>query len=263
MKNSDSLPARGSAEGWPSDQGQIILSGMDAIAPIVASDPAKGCYASACCTDAQPRFVVNPERPVLIREAFWLEGFTVAWMVVETVVAVASGIAAGSLVLLAFGLDSVIELISAGVLIWRLTVELRHGQEFSERAERQAGRIGGLLLFGLAVYVVLSAGWGLWTHHGSEFSVPGFVVCVFAIPTMRFLARRKIALADKLGSRAMRADAMESITCGWLSLVVVVSLIAQAVLGAWWVDSVGSLAIVWFLVNEGREAWAGKECACG
>ena len=61
----------------------------------------------------------------------------------------------------------------------------------------------------------------------------------------------------------MRADAMESITCGWLSLIVVVALVAQAACGTWWVDPVGSLAIVWFLVMEGREAWSGEECACG
>jgi divalent metal cation (Fe/Co/Zn/Cd) transporter len=89
------------------------------------------------------------------------------------------------------------------------------------------------------------------------------VISVLAIPIMRYLARRKIALAEKLGSHAMRADAMESITCGWLSLVVVIGLIAQATLGAWWVDAVSSLAIVWFLVKEGREAWAGEECHCG
>lgn len=184
-------------------------------------------------------------------------------MVIEAVVALGSGIAAGSVVLLAFGLDSVIELISAGVLVWRLSVELRHGQAFSENAERLASRIGGALLFALAVYVVMSASWSLWLRQGAEFSIPGLAVSVLAIPIMRYLARRKIALADKLGSRAMRADAMESITCGWLSLVVVVSLVAQAVLGAWWVDPVGSLAIVWLLVKEGREAWAGEECGCG
>jgi len=153
-------------------------------------------------------------------------------MTIEAVVALASGIAAGSVVLLAFGLDSVIELISAGVLVWRLSIELRHGQAFSEDAERLASRIGGTLLFALTAYVVISAGWGLWQHQGAEFSVPGLAVSVLAIPIMRYLARRKIALVDKLGSRAMRADAMESITCGWLSLVVVVSLVAQAVLGA-------------------------------
>jgi divalent metal cation (Fe/Co/Zn/Cd) transporter len=184
-------------------------------------------------------------------------------MVIEAVVAVAAGLVAGSLVLLAFGLDSIIELISAGVLIWRLSVELRHGQTFSERAERQASRIGGALLFALAAYVVVSAGWGLWLRQGAEFSILGLGISIFAIPIMRYLARRKIGLADKLGSGAMRADAMESITCGWLSFVVVVSLVAQAVVGAWWVDPLGSLAIVWFLVKEGREAWGAKECGCG
>ena len=79
---------------------------------------------------------------------------------------------------------------------------------------------------------------------------------------MRYLAHRKIAIAEKLGSRALRADAMEAVTCGWLSLVVVVSLAAQWAFGAWWIDGVGSLAIVWLLVKEGREAWAGEECSC-
>src|SRR5271165_4804587 len=193
---------------------------------------AASCCASECCAEAPPRSVSDPERPALIREAFRLEWLTIAWMTIEAVVALASGIAAGSVVLLAFGLDSVIELISAGVLVWRLSVELRHGQAFSEDAERLASRIGGTLLFALTAYVVISAGWGLWQHQGAEFSVPGLAVSVLAIPIMRYLARRKIALVDKLGSRAMRADAMESITCGWLSLVVVVSLVAQAVLGA-------------------------------
>jgi divalent metal cation (Fe/Co/Zn/Cd) transporter len=83
---------------------------------------------------------------------------------------------------------------------------------------------------------------------------------------MRYLAHRKIAIAEKLGSRALRADAMEAVTCGWLSFVVVVSLAAQWALGAWWIgdawwiDGVASLAIVWLLIKEGREAWAGRKC---
>jgi len=235
---------------------------MDTIAPDAAPSAAASCCAANCCEEVVPRSDINPQRPALIQEAFRLEWLTIAWMVIEAVVAVASGLAAGSVVLLAFGLDSIIELISAGVLVWRLSVELRHGQAFSESAERLASRIGGGLLFALAAYVVVSAGWSLWTHHGAEFSISGLVVSVLAIPLMRYLARRKIALADKLASRAMRADAMESITCGWLSLVVVVSLIFQAVLGVWWIDAVGSLAIVWFLVKEGREAWSGDECDC-
>ena len=135
---------------------------MDAIAPAPASETAPAsCCASACCAETPPRSALDPNRPALIRQAFRLEWLTVAWMVVEAVVAVACGLAAGSLVLLAFGLDSGIELISAGVLIWRLSVELRRGQAFSERAERLADRIGGGLLLALAAYVVASAGWGL------------------------------------------------------------------------------------------------------
>jgi divalent metal cation (Fe/Co/Zn/Cd) transporter len=82
---------------------------------------------------------------------------------------------------------------------------------------------------------------------------------------MYVLAKRKIAIAEKIGSRALRADAVESITCGWLSVMVVVGLAAQYLTGAWWVDAVTSLGIIWFLVKEGREAWAGKDCcdSCG
>src|SRR5271166_5291975 len=225
---------------------------MDSIPPAALHGPAAAsCCASECCAQAPPRSVFDPERPAVIREAFRLEWLTIAWMIIEAVVALASGIAVGSVVLLAFGLDSVIELISAGVLIWRLSVELRHGRAFSEDAERVAGRIGGALLFALAAYVVLASGWNLWTQSHGEFSAPGFIVTLMAIPVMRYLAGRKIELAKQLGSRALRADAMESVTRGWLSVVAVVSLGVQAVSRVWWIDSVGSLAIVWLLVKEG------------
>lgn len=196
----------------------------------------------------------------LIREALLFEWITIAWMVIEAVVAIGSGIAAQSITLTAFGLDSVIELISALVLIWRLGVELKHGREFSETAERRASKIGGGLLFALAAYVVLSVAWSIWHGHGQEFSMPGLAVAVAAIPIMYFLAKRKISLAERIGSRALRADAVESITCGWLSCAVVVGLTAQYLLGAWWIDAVTSLGIVWFVVKEGREAWQGQAC---
>ena len=217
-----------------------------------------------CCAPPPLALPKKPsiDRDPLIREAFKLEWLTIGWMSVEAVVAIASGIAAGSLVLTAFGLDSVIELISAGLLIWRLSVELRHGQAFSEHAERAASRIAGGLLFALAGYVTVAALWSLWTRQAEDFSWPGFVVALAAIPSMRYLAHRKIAIADKIGSRALRADAMEAVTCGWLSAVVVVSLAAQWAFGAWWIDGAGSLAIVWHLVREAREAWSNKECGC-
>jgi divalent metal cation (Fe/Co/Zn/Cd) transporter len=229
---------------FPADNNGLILMNMEMIAPDETTPAASSSHAS------------SSSRADLIRQAFQLEWLTVGWMVIEAVVAIGSGLAAGSLVLLAFGLDSVIELMSAAVLIWRLSVELRHGHAFSESAERMASRIGGALLFALAAYVIVSAGWGLWVHHANRFSLAGLAVTALAIPIMRYLARQKITLADKLGSLAMRSDAMESVACGWLSLVAVVSLALEATLGAWWVDPVGSLAIVWFLVKEGREGWS-------
>jgi len=198
-------------------------------------------------------------RAQLIRAAFRLEWLTVAWMVVEAAIALASGVMAGSVSLIAFGVDSVIELASAGVLIWRLTVELRRGASFARAPELRASRIGGALLFALAAYVVVAAGWSLWTRQGAEFSSLGMLVSLAAIPVMWLLSWRKLRVAEALGSRALRTDAVESITCGWLSFVVLIGLLAQMALGAWWVDAVTSLVIVWLLVKEGREAWQGEE----
>jgi len=112
------------------------------------------------------------------------------------------------------------------------------------------------LLFVLAAYVVVNAAYGLWRHEGQEFSTPGMIVAVVAIPVMWWLARAKMRVAVQIGSRALRADAVESITCGYMSGVVVVGLIVQLLMpGSWWVDSIASLAIVALLVKEGREAW--------
>lgn len=209
-----------------------------------------------------PRVAPSPARTDLIQTAFRLEWLTIAWMSVEAGVAIVAGAAAGSVTLLAFGIDSLIELTSACVLIWRLNTELRHGGRFSERAEGIAGKTGGALLFGLAGYIVVAAILSLHAHHGGSFSVPGLLVALAAIPAMYGLARRKLDVARRLGSRAMRADAVESLTCGWLSLVVVIGLAARWLLGAWWVDAVTSLGIVWFVVKEGREAWRREDC-CG
>jgi divalent metal cation (Fe/Co/Zn/Cd) transporter len=200
------------------------------------------------------------DRAAMIRQAFRLEYITLAWMTIEAAVAIAFGVGASSLTLTAFGIDSLIELASAIVLVWRLTVELRHGQIFAENAERMASRIGGALLFALAAYVVASAGWKLWMQQGADFSLPGLIISVLAIPIMYFLARRKLQLANALGSRALRADAVESITCGWLAFVVVGALVAQLLVAAWWVDALASLGVVWFLIREGREAWEGDDC---
>jgi len=198
-------------------------------------------------------------RAALINEAFCLEWFTVAWMTAEAVIAIGSGIAARSISLTAFGIDSLIELASACVVIWRLSVELKRGGTSSEESERIASRIAGGLLLALAAYVAVAAGWGLWRREGAVFSWPGLVVTGLAIPIMYLLAKRKLSVAAPLGSRALRADAVEAIACGWLSFVVVLGLLAQLTLDAWWIDSVTSLGVLWFLVKEGREAWEGED----
>jgi len=196
----------------------------------------------------------------LIRRAFRLEWFTAGWMLIEAAVAIGAGLAARSLSLIAFGADSLIELVSAGVLLWRLNVELRQGAEFPESVERRASRISAALLFVLAAYVVVNAAYGLWRHEGQEFSTPGLILAVVTIPVMWWLARAKMRVADQIGSRALRADAVESITCGYLSGVVVLGLIAQLFMpGWWWVDSAASLAIVILLIKEACEAWEGEE----
>jgi len=97
-------------------------------------------------------------------------------------------------------------------------------------------------------------------RQGAEFSLPGLIVSVVAIQVMYVLSRRKLRFAADLGSRALRADAVEGVTCGWLALVVVAALIAQFLIDAWWLDPLASLGVVWFLVREGREAWQGKDC---
>ena len=196
----------------------------------------------------------------LIRRAFRLEWFTAGWMLIEAAVAIGAGLAARSLSLIAFGADSLIELVSAGVLLWRLNVELRQGAEFPESVERRASRISAALLFVLAAYVVVNAAYGLWRHEGQEFSTPGLILAVVTIPVMWWLARAKMRVAAQIGSRALRADAVESITCGYLSGVVVVGLLIQLLMPIWWwVDSVTSLAIVVLLIKESCEAWKGEE----
>jgi divalent metal cation (Fe/Co/Zn/Cd) transporter len=199
------------------------------------------------------------DRPAVLRRAIALEWFAVAWMIVEGVVGVWAGVSVHSLSIFAFGIDSVIELASAGVLLWRLIAELRQQAAFAEVTEQTARRVAGALLLALAAYVVVAAAWRLWTHTGQRFSVAGLVITAISVPLMYGLSRAKLSLADALGSGALRADAAESIACGYLSFAVCVGLLVQLATGAWWVDAVTALAILYFVVHEGREALAGED----
>lgn len=205
------------------------------------------------------RHASHLDRARRIQRAFQLESLTAGWMTIEAAVAIGSGIASHSLTLVAFGADSIIELASAAVLLWRLRIELRMGDDFPDRTERLASRIGGLLLVFLTLYVVGSAAWSLWTRRGQEFSTPGLAIAVLAIPIMYLLAKAKLRIADQIDSRALRADALESVTCAYLSVVVVIGLLVELATGAWWVDAVSAVALVPFLLREAREAWQSED----
>jgi divalent metal cation (Fe/Co/Zn/Cd) transporter len=178
-------------------------------------------------------------------------------MLIEATVAIRSGIAAHSLTLTAFGADSIIELLSALLLLWRLTVELRRGEDFPQELEERAAKIGAALLLALSSYVIVSTAWALWREEGQGFSAAGLAVAILAIPIMYGLAKAKLRLTDALGSGALRADTAESIACCYLSAVVVIGLVVQYFLEAWWIDGVSALALVPFLLREAKEAWEG------
>ncbi|MHB0991597.1 MAG: cation transporter [Burkholderiales bacterium] len=199
-----------------------------------------------------------------IRYGLRLEATTIVWMVVEAVVSIVAGVVAGSLLLVTFGADSIIELVSAFVLFHRLWQQYRarHADEaVLEALERRAGRISGYLLYALCVYVVLQAVWGLTHRHQAETSFLGMAVAISAAVGMPILAKAKRRVADRINSPALRADAMETFTCGYLSWVLLAGLAANALLHWWWLDAVASLVIVPILLREAKEAISG-ECNC-
>src|SRR5438552_14962650 len=213
--------------------------------------------------EAQPEPV--RERSADVRLALLLTHITIGWMTIEGAAALLLGWASKSLLLEAFGIDSVIELFSAAVLLWRLRVEAG-GSATSERVslvEDRAARLVGYSLYALVAYVLLNSGYGLLiarritdTHE----SVWGIVIGAVAKIGMPILAGYKLKVAARLNSRALRADAIESITCGYLSIVLMIGLAATRLLGWWWLDSAAALALIPFLIKEARAAIAGDEC---
>lgn len=187
-------------------------------------------------------------------------------MTIEAVVAIWAGIAARSVSLTAFGLDSVVELLSAGVLMQRLRWEIRREDTSDEdlqihaRVERSASRVAAALLWLLCAYVIVQAAAKLLHREGEGFSGLGVLVAALAIPIMIWLSTSKRRLADGLGSGALRADAAQGVACWYLAVVVIAGMFAQQVFGAWWIDGAASLAIVVFLAREAREAWEGRQC---
>lgn len=194
-----------------------------------------------------------------------MEALTIAWMLVEFAAATWAAIAANSLSLLAFGLDSGVELASASVLVWRLRTELTHDCDDAEcdrieRVELRASRVSAALLYGPGAYVVVESVAKLIGHGAEAFTPVGLAVTVLAIPIMIGLSAAKLRLSRDLDSASLRADAAQGTACWYLAAAVLIGMALQLGIGAWWADAVASLVIVVFLVREGSEAWSGRHC---
>ena len=183
-----------------------------------------------------------------VRLALRLEYFTIGWNIIEAFVAVAAGWIAGSIALVGFGLDSLIEVTSALALVWRLRRSGDPDQELD--AERVALKIVGYTLFALAAYVTFQAGSILARGAAPEKSVIGIVLAVVSLIVMPWLGLAKKSVARRIGSRALEADGTETLVCAYLSLTLRIGLGANALLGWWWADPVAALAIVAFLVQR-------------
>lgn len=192
-------------------------------------------------------------RSGLLRQGVVLEGVTVGYNALEGVIAIAVGLAAGSVALTGFGIDSVIEVTSGVVLWWRLRAELG-SSELGPAVEARATRWAGALLLALAVYLVIESGRRLVTGDRPSESVVGIVLMILSLIVMPLLARAKLRTARALDSRALRADAHETIVCAWLSLTTLLGLALNAALGWWWADPVAALAMVPLITREGLEA---------
>ncbi len=205
------------------------------------------------------------QRAADVNFALLLTYITLGWMTIEGAASLLLGWASKSLLLEAFGIDSVIELFSAGVLLWRLRVEASGGADEArvEAVERRASKWVGYTLYFLVLYVVFNSAYGLFVAHrvtDTHESAWGILIGLVAKIGMPILARYKLKVAARLNSRALRADAIEAIMCGYLSIVLMVGLAATRILGWWWLDSVAALALIPFLIKEGRAAISGGEC---
>jgi divalent metal cation (Fe/Co/Zn/Cd) transporter len=194
-------------------------------------------------------------KSVWTRIALWLVGATLAYNAAEAVIAVWAGVRAGSIALVGFGFDSVIEAAAAAVLLWRLRAEAQGADpETLERTETWAERFVGITFWLLALYVTGSAVWTLVTASAPEESIVGIILAFVSLVVMPIVAALKIKAAGKIGSGALRAEAKETLACSYLSLTLLAGLLANAVFGAWWADPAAALLMVPWLVREGKEA---------
>jgi divalent metal cation (Fe/Co/Zn/Cd) transporter len=199
---------------------------------------------------------MDTTRGIDIHQGVWIEVITIAWMVIEMAVSVGAGIAAGSILLMAFGIDSLIELVSGAFLLWRLLMESRKGDlERVERAEQRATWVVAVTLVLLCVYVLIMAVYGLLARSKPESSLPGIGISAAAVLVMPYLAVSKRRIARRIQSEALAGDAANSITCAFMAGTVLVGLALNTLFGWWWAESIAALLFLVWLLRETREAF--------
>lgn len=208
----------------------------------------RGCYLQRVPVQ------VRPARTLLqqARAAQWI---TVSWMVIEGAVAIGAGIAAHSVALTAFGADSGIELFSSVVVLRRLIQRTESDERGSlTGGELSATKLVGLALYGLIAYIVLSAGVALVFRFEPVASPLGIGLTIASLLIMAVLWRWRLALADRLGSPALRGDAACSMVCLYMAAVALAGLLLNQFFGLWWADPLAALALVWWIRGEAKEA---------
>lgn len=203
------------------------------------------------------------DRPALIRRGKLLEYATVGYNSLEGLIAIVAGVIAGSVALVGFGFDSVIEVISGLTLLWRLYADVN--EEERERVEQRALRIVGASFLLLAAYVMFDAAKALIQREPPDESIVGIVLAAVSLVVMPLLVRAKRRVAAAIGSRALAADATQTALCTYLSAILLGGLLLNALVGWWWADPVAALVMGPIIVREGLEGLRGERCEdeCG
>jgi divalent metal cation (Fe/Co/Zn/Cd) transporter len=198
--------------------------------------------------------VRSSERRRRQRIALGLAWATIAWNVLEAVVAIAAGVAASSIALVGFGLDSTVEVLSASVIVWQMT------RPVPEDSEARALRLIALSFLALACYVAVQAVIDLAHHHEPESSTVGIILAVASLIVMPLLAWLKLRNGRRLDSTSVVADSNQTLLCTYLSAVLLLGLVLNATVGWWWADPIAALVIAALALREARQAWHGERC---
>src|SRR3954454_16612093 len=193
------------------------------------------------------------------RRARFLAWLSLAWMTVEGAVGIAAGVAAGSIALVGFGLDSAIEGFASVIIIWRFS----GSRLVSQASEQRAQKLVALQFFALAPYVAFESVRALLGGEHPDVSVLGMALAVWSLITMPLLGIAKQRIAEQIGSAATKGEGRQNVLCAYLAGALLGGLVGNALVGAWWLDAVVGLLIAGVAVKEGAEAWRGDGCCVG